>query len=82
MKQTGARIVARTPILAMYFDLVLAVEVRNACLSIGGADRGEDEMHARRPGCVAAGDALSRLACVPPSNGVVIAKRMCTRAPP
>src|SRR6202023_410843 len=40
------------------FDLVLAVEVRNARLSVGGADGSEDEMHAcclRRGG---GGDAL------------------------
>jgi hypothetical protein len=28
------------------FDLLLAVEVRNARLSVGGADGSEDEMHA------------------------------------
>src|SRR6516165_5837951 len=43
------------------FDLVLAVEVRNARLSIGGADRGEDEMNVCGLGRVRGGDALSRL---------------------
>src|ERR1019366_4689389 len=42
-------------------DLVLAVEVRNARLSICGADRREDEMHACRLGRVGGGDALMRL---------------------
>src|SRR5271166_2753789 len=55
------------------FDLVLAVEVRDARLSIGGAGRGEDEMYA----CgLSAADMPCRVsACVPPSNGVVTAKR-------
>jgi putative ABC transport system substrate-binding protein len=43
------------------FDLVLAVEVRDARLSIGGAGRGEDEMYACGLGRVRGGDALSRL---------------------
>src|SRR5258708_11214822 len=43
------------------FDLVLAVEVWNARPSIGGADRGEDEMYACGLGRVRGGDALSRL---------------------
>jgi hypothetical protein len=43
------------------FDLVLAVEMRDACLSIGGADRGEDEMYACGLGRVRCGHALSRL---------------------
>ena len=43
------------------FDLVLAVEVRDARLSIGGADRGEDEVYACGLGRVRGGDALSRL---------------------
>src|SRR6185503_260339 len=43
------------------FDRVLALEVRNARLAIGGADRGEDEMHACGLGRVRGGDALSRL---------------------
>src|SRR6478735_12284631 len=34
------------------FDLVFAVEVRDACLSIGGPDRIEDEMYACGPGRV------------------------------
>src|SRR6266436_78379 len=42
------------------FDLVLAVEVRNTRLSIGGADRGEDEMYACGLGRVRRGDALSQ----------------------
>src|SRR5207244_4218456 len=42
------------------FDLVLAVEVRNAGLPIGRADRGKDEMDARGLGCVRGGDTLSR----------------------
>jgi hypothetical protein len=54
--------VARTPIPGdVLFDLVLAVEMRNAGLSIGGADRGEDEMYACGLGRVRGGDALSRL---------------------
>jgi hypothetical protein len=43
------------------FDLVLAVEVRDSRLSIGGADRGEDEVYACGLGRVRGGDALSRL---------------------
>jgi hypothetical protein len=43
------------------FDLVLAVEMRDARLSIGGADRGEDEVYACGLGRVRGGDALSRL---------------------
>src|SRR6266436_2501137 len=43
------------------FDLVLAVEVRDARLSIGGAGRGEDEVYACGLGRVRGGDALSRL---------------------
>src|SRR6266478_1870349 len=43
------------------FDLELAVEVRNACLSIGGPDRGEDEMDACNLGRIRGGDALLRL---------------------
>src|SRR5262249_36990922 len=43
------------------FDLVLTLEVRNARLSIGGTDRGEDEMYACGLGRVRGGDALSRL---------------------
>jgi hypothetical protein len=43
------------------FDLVLAVEVRDARLSIGGAGRGEDEMYACGLSRVRGGDALSRL---------------------
>src|SRR5882724_5058293 len=42
------------------FDLVLAVEVRNTRLSIGGADRGEDGMYACGLGRVRRGDALSQ----------------------
>jgi hypothetical protein len=45
----------------VFFNLVLAVEVRNARLSIRVADRGEDEMHACRLGCVRGRDALSRV---------------------
>src|SRR5258705_62893 len=45
----------------MLFDLVLAVEVRDAGLSIGGPDGGEDEMYACGLGGVCRGDALSRL---------------------
>ncbi len=43
------------------FDLVLAVEVRDACLSIGGANRVEDEVYACGLGRVRGRDALSRL---------------------
>jgi hypothetical protein len=43
------------------FDLVLAVEVRDARLSIGGADRAEDEMYTCGLGRVRGGDALSLL---------------------
>jgi hypothetical protein len=42
------------------FDLVLAVEVRDARLSVGGSDRGEDEMYACGLGRVRCGYALSR----------------------
>src|SRR4029077_8492302 len=45
----------------VFFDLVLAVEVRNARLSIGGPDRGENEMYACGLSRVRGGDALSRL---------------------
>src|SRR5258708_19786465 len=45
----------------VFFDLVLAVEVRDARLSIGGAGRGEDEVYACGLGRVRGGDALSRL---------------------
>jgi hypothetical protein len=57
------------------FDLELAVEVRNACLSIGGPDRGEDEMDACNLGASAAEMPCCVSACVPPPNGVVIAKK-------
>src|SRR5258705_2849967 len=43
------------------FDLVLAVEVRNGRLPVGGADRGKDEMHASCLGCVDRRDTLSYL---------------------
>src|SRR5262249_44241964 len=43
------------------FDLVLTLELRNARLSIGGTDRGEDEMYVCGLGRVRGGDALSRL---------------------
>jgi hypothetical protein len=43
------------------FDLVLAVEVRDARVSIGGAGRGENDMHACGLSRVRRGDALSRL---------------------
>src|SRR4029077_5631444 len=42
-------------------DLVLAVEVRNARLSICVGDRGEDEMYACSLGRIRGGDALSHL---------------------
>src|SRR5258708_1267016 len=45
----------------VFFDLVLAVEVRDARLSIGGAGRREDEVYACGLGRVRGGDALSRL---------------------
>ena len=62
MKATGARIVARTPTFCgVLFDFVLAVEVRNARLSVGGADGSEDEMHACCLGRVGGGDTLSCL---------------------
>src|SRR4029077_107461 len=43
------------------FDLVLAVEVRNARLSVCRADRREDEMHACRLGRVGGSDTLPYL---------------------
>ena len=43
------------------FDLVLAVEVRNARLPVGGADGSEDEMHACCLGRVGGGNTLSCL---------------------
>src|SRR6266403_577852 len=46
-------------------DLVLAVEVRNTRLSVGGADGSEDEMHARCLGRVGGGNTLSRLGVRP-----------------
>jgi hypothetical protein len=64
------------------FDVVLAVEVRNACLSIGRADRGEDEMDAYGLAASAAEMPCCVSACVPRSDGVVIAKReVALRAP-
>jgi hypothetical protein len=45
----------------VFFDLVLAVEVRNARLSVGGADRSKDEMYACCLGGVGGGDTLSYL---------------------
>ena len=45
----------------VFFDLVLAVEVRNARLLVGVADRGEDEMHACCLGRVGGRDTLSNL---------------------
>jgi len=44
------------------FDLVLAVEMRDARLPIGGADRGEDKMYVCGLGRVRGGHALSYLA--------------------
>ncbi len=43
------------------FDLVLAVEVRNARLSVGGADGREDEMHACCLGRIGGSITLFRL---------------------
>jgi hypothetical protein len=45
----------------VFFDLVFAVEVRNARPSIGATGRGEDKMCACGLGRVRSGDALSRL---------------------
>src|SRR5215475_1217478 len=51
----------RAKVAARAADLVLTLEVRNARLSIGGTDRGEDEMYACGLGRVRGGDTLSRL---------------------
>jgi hypothetical protein len=59
----------------VFFDLVLAVEVRDARLSIGGADRGETRCTSAAFAASAAEMPCRVSACVPPSNGVVIAKR-------
>ena len=48
------------------FDLVLAVEVRNARLLVGGSDRCEDEMYPCGLGCVGGRNTLSYLGvCAP-----------------
>jgi hypothetical protein len=43
------------------FDLVLAIEVRNACLSVRVADGSEDEMHACCLRRIGSGNTLSYL---------------------